>query len=356
MEKRSFLTMMLLLCAIVACVSLTCAVPAESANASESSVNNPLCFTALDDTEIDYVMRGSLTDIHIQISVDGSEWEDWEEYSPFELKAGDVRYVRNTENTLSVSESDYFSFDVGQVTVSGDVSSMINYAPLSDYCYYELFCCCDGPLDLSKLELPATVLAPHCYERMFYGNHVDFVPILPADKLVDSCYREMFSECSMIIELRCFATDISAKDSTKDWLRGTGVHEFYAPDLYIWSYGDSGIPDHCHAWSSYKVTLNPGLDGTVTPAYMMADFGVLVSELPIPVKEGLVFDCWVTEDDEKVDQSYVFDRNTEIYAAWNGTGPTPLPDEKDTMPAVIAISAVIVIALLGGAVSIIRKK
>ena len=347
---------MLILCAIVACVSLVCAVPAEPTNASDGSVNNPLCFTALDDAEIDYMIRGSLADIHIQISADGSEWEDWEEYSPFKLNEGEVRYVRNTENKLSVSESDYFSFDVRNVAVSGDVSSMINYAPLSDYCYYELFCCCDGPLDLSKLELPATVLAPHCYERMFYDNHIDLVPNLPADKLVDSCYREMFGECNMIMELKCYATDISAKDSTKDWLRGTGVHEFYTPDSYIWGYGDSGIPDHCHVWPSYKVTLNPGPGGTVTPAYLVTELGTLMSELPIPMKEGLVFDCWVTEDDEKVDQSYVFNRNTEIYAAWNGAGPTPPPDEKDTMPAAIAISAVIVIALLGGAVYIIRKK
>jgi hypothetical protein len=54
--------------------------------------------------------------------------------------------------------------------------------------------------DIKKApELPATKLAPHCYEYMFYNCYLDTaMPILPATELAPYCYASMFEEVSRL--------------------------------------------------------------------------------------------------------------------------------------------------------------
>ena len=66
------------------------------------------------------------------------------------------------------------------------------------YCFYRLF---DGQSGISgpAPRLPATTLAEHCYDGMFYGcTGLTHAPELPALALAPNCYREMFKGCTKL--------------------------------------------------------------------------------------------------------------------------------------------------------------
>ena len=74
------------------------------------------------------------------------------------------------------------------------------------------------------LVLPATTLTEGCYQDMFNGcKGIEKAPELPAPKLEKNCYQEMFYDCAKLNSVRCLATDISAENSTKDWLGKAGT-------------------------------------------------------------------------------------------------------------------------------------
>ena len=73
------------------------------------------------------------------------------------------------------------------------------------------------------LVLPATTLQEGCYQDMFNGcKGIEKAPELPAPTLEKNCYQEMFYDCSKLNSVKCLATDISAENSTKDWLGKAG--------------------------------------------------------------------------------------------------------------------------------------
>lgn len=68
--------------------------------------------------------------------------------------------------------------------------------------------------------------------------------VLPATVLRKNCYSEMFSGCTKLNYIKCLATDISAKDCTTNWLKGTSTKGTFvkAEGFEGWPAGDSGIP------------------------------------------------------------------------------------------------------------------
>ena len=44
-------------------------------------------------------------------------------------------------------------------------------------------------------------------------------PALPAETLVEGCYDTMFSNCTSLNKITMLATDISATDCLKDWVK-----------------------------------------------------------------------------------------------------------------------------------------
>ena len=75
-----------------------------------------------------------------------------------------------------------------------------------------------------QLVLPATTLQEGCYQDMFNGcKGIEKAPELPAPTLEKNCYQEMFYDCSKLNSVKCLATDISAENSTKDWLSKAGT-------------------------------------------------------------------------------------------------------------------------------------
>ena len=60
-------------------------------------------------------------------------------------------------------------------------------------------------------------------------------PTLPAYKLADYCYQEMFYGCSALSSVTMLADDVSAQDCLFQWLikAGTSVQESQKPTLYL---------------------------------------------------------------------------------------------------------------------------
>jgi len=68
-------------------------------------------------------------------------------------------------------------------------------------------------------ELPATTLAEHCYEYMFYGcTSLETAPELPATTLAESCYYQMFNGCTSLNYIKMLATDIFAIGCITMWV------------------------------------------------------------------------------------------------------------------------------------------
>ena len=68
---------------------------------------------------------------------------------------------------------------------------------LADWCYCEMFSFCEGLTEAP--ELPATTLTDNCYFSMFFNcAGLTKAPALPARSLTASCYSWMFLNCSSL--------------------------------------------------------------------------------------------------------------------------------------------------------------
>ena len=100
-------------------------------------------------------------------------------------------------------------------------------------------------------ELPAIELSENdtyrggCYESMFQGcTSLIAAPVLPASVLTECCYKKMFWGCTNLNALTSYATNISAKDATQNWLLGVSSTGTFTklPSMNAWGDGASGIP------------------------------------------------------------------------------------------------------------------
>ena len=126
------------------------------------------------------------------------------------VKSGDKvlwRCVGNSTYNTSSKASSYFS-STNIVNVTGNIMSLLygeNYLDQTslegkDYCFYNLFYNATQLINAGNLILPATTLASHCYDSMFYGcTSLTVVPQLPATELKDYCYSSMFKGCTSLV-------------------------------------------------------------------------------------------------------------------------------------------------------------
>ena len=106
------------------------------------------------------------------------------------------------------------SWGIGTFTVNkkfnlkGNVMSMLfgdegkNSYDLTgyNYAFYDLFCDCTTLQSVSKDFLPATTLAESCYNNMFCEcTSLVNAPELPATTLTRDCYGYMFCECTSLV-------------------------------------------------------------------------------------------------------------------------------------------------------------
>ena len=179
---------------------------------------------------------------------------------------------------------------------------------LASYCYFNMFSGCTSLITVP--ELPAIILADNCYHRMFYHcTSLTTTPVLPAITLANSCYTEMFKNCSLINEITCWATDISATNCTKDWLIGVASTGTFHKNREMQSWtlnSSSGIPE---GWTvidynhEITATANPIEGGTVT------GMGIYNHEatatLTATANEGYTFINW-TKNGEEVSTEAVY--------------------------------------------------
>ena len=116
-------------------------------------------------------------------------------------------------------------------------------------------------------KLPAITLAPNCYYKMFYGcTSLNESSELRATTLVNSCYYQMFFGCSKLDNITMVATNISATNCLKEWVKGVASTGTFvkAPSMTSLSTGTSGIPS---GWTVKKdmnyLTLTALSDGSI---------------------------------------------------------------------------------------------
>ena len=165
----------------------------------EENTVSCLTFTSISgESQVGYKSSDKIDTSEIFYSLDSKNWIQWDG-TYVKLAENEKLYVKNLKSTLSKS-FDYFKFTMtGKIDVSGDVSSMINYGELSDYCFSLMFASCDSLINAKDLLLPSKSLSSHCYFMMFYNcSNLSTAPTLSAMELGDGCYHSMFNKCSTL--------------------------------------------------------------------------------------------------------------------------------------------------------------
>ena len=174
---------------------------------------------------------------YFEYSVGHGEWVRFNttvESIPFGGNLGSLRLRGKSSKGTASSSSKYskiqFTTDNSPVDCTGDIRTLIDYenyadvnttdakfcllfyqnkqlrtAPslpatkLADYCYREMFSGCSALTHAPAL--PATTLANNCYLQMFSGcSSLTQAPALAATTLADNCYQEMFSGCTSLTQ------------------------------------------------------------------------------------------------------------------------------------------------------------
>ncbi len=158
-----------------------------------------LCFTAKTNGVSISLSNANLGTIGR--SSDGVSFTSWNGSAVTLTNSGDKLYVWNKGENLSNSTTQaQFSISGGNVEVSGDAASMINFGEAKPYCFYKLFAGTGRNLLTSLPEVSLANTADHCYDQMFYGcNNAKTGPSsLPAENIASRAYDEMFSECRQL--------------------------------------------------------------------------------------------------------------------------------------------------------------
>lgn len=157
----------------------------------------------------------------IYYRVNDGEWTKYTLDTPIEVGTSNkVQFWNNSvvlnRESLRIDNNAHITGDgvcfklTGRIGASGNISSMINYAPISPGCYAHLFRDCASLT--TAPELPATELAKFCYYQMFYGcSSLTTAPELPATRLADECYLGMFMYCTSLT----VASELSATELAK---------------------------------------------------------------------------------------------------------------------------------------------
>ena len=174
---------------------------------------------------------------YFEYSVGHGEWVRFNttvESIPFGGNLGSLRLRGKSSKGTASSSSKYskiqFTTENSPVDCTGDIRTLIDYenyadvnttdakfcllfyqnkqlrtAPslpatkLADYCYREMFSGCSALTHAPAL--PATTLANNCYLQMFSGcSSLTQAPALDATTLADNCYQEMFSGCTQLTQ------------------------------------------------------------------------------------------------------------------------------------------------------------
>lgn len=201
-----------------------------------------LCFTAEEDgctIRLDKVGSTDPDPVQLETSIDGGK--TWTPYSwsggpgaAINLNRGDKVYWRGDNAYLSNSYSRYYKFYTSKkVSVSGNIMSLLDKdakeKEVSSSDFYGLLL--DTKI-MTAPELPATILASNCYQRMFLRcTFLTTAPELPATTLATNCYSNMFEGCSSLNSVKVKFTSWPTGSVLTNWLLGVAeTGTFYCPD------------------------------------------------------------------------------------------------------------------------------
>lgn len=290
MKTKIIITALLLLAILLATACKKQKIDNDSGNIPEEPgvvITNPLCFTAEDSrVAIEMDARfGYDTILYFEYSYDNVVWNRFIPNYTIAILAnvGEQVYFRGhnpqglspnlelyDENNHYLGEGVRFRINSKATAVSGNIMSLIDTvyrdkplpkncfaalfigtsitsAPelpatkMGEYCYSNMFYGC------SRLKaapaLPATVLAKNCYEHMFFGcSQLETAPTLPATILAEGCYKLMFTCCSNLSGIKVYFTDWF-NGATLYWLDQTAEYgTFYCPNSLPQDFGSSRIP------------------------------------------------------------------------------------------------------------------
>ena len=268
-----------------------------------------LCFTAGEANSTVGLTTGSAAPTpELYISTDNKQtWSAWDGTAVTLANVGDKMYVYGNNATMSFSSTTpgCNSFTMtGSIAASGDVTSLLDrkgvdklpaYAfnslfnnctaltsapslpatTLAPYCYQYMFQGCTG-LTTVQATLPATTLFSNCYSYMFkHCTSLTTAPALPASTLASSCYAQMFYGCSSLNRIEVSATTWSTTNAS-NWVNGVAASgTFLNNNGTVIAEGISGVPT---GWtvagpknvtmsgagnSSYKYQIGSGSEVTV---------------------------------------------------------------------------------------------
>lgn len=113
---------------------------------------------------------------------------------------GDIRVLLDSATAVRGEDPAMGEFALAYLFVSSSIerAPALPSKSLSNGCYAGMFRQC-SVLNIPP-DLPATILAPHCYEYMFEGSGIVSAPSLPATTLAEACYSAMFSRCNQLAQ------------------------------------------------------------------------------------------------------------------------------------------------------------
>lgn len=95
---------------------------------------------------------------------------------------------------------------------------------LEQDCYREIFRGCTNLEVVADNLFPATTLAPRCYQQLFADDKkLTRAPELPAETLVSECYKQMFSNCEKLNYIKCLATTGINATNLQQWVANVKV-------------------------------------------------------------------------------------------------------------------------------------
>lgn len=186
-------------------------------NGAASPLEKPLTFNISSGGTIVWTASDSSVTKTIEYKLNGGKWTSITSNTgasapTITVNTGDKIRFRGSNTSYGTSASSYSTFgsSTAGFEVEGNIMSLINSTNFSTattlaskYTFNGLFNGCTGLTSAENLILPATALADSCYYNMFTNcTKLTTAPKeLPADTLTTSCYAQMFWNCTSLTKV-----------------------------------------------------------------------------------------------------------------------------------------------------------
>ena len=219
-------------------------------------------FKAEEEQKFKMTTSGNYNISGLQYSVKNGKWQDVVANTEitFGGENGDLRLRGTNPNGTANYANDYSTITFinnVNVTCTGDIRTLLdwrnyNKVETGKARFCGLFFHCS--VLTSAPELPATKLADFCYNQMF-SNCTNLVsaPVLPATTLADFCYYYMFNNCKKLstVTMLAIESEITSKSyCVTAWLKNAGTDgsitrtlKVMDADAYNALEGNDDLPD-----------------------------------------------------------------------------------------------------------------